>query len=348
VLAGVDAAGMTGDTGHPRPVKSFSSPPFIVHERFSTQHKQVWRSLQRPRVGSTIVSFVGDHGWALGEHGAWAKYQANEVATRVPTLIHYPGMPASVAGTSTADFFELVDLWPTVRARPGRLSALRVFHIKSTLYGAFVWARRALNSPKRRFPARAARGAGRHRRADDLPAAAGGAADADVHGGALGGGLALDAGGEAQGGGVLASGKHAKLAHKLAQLQPRTAVFTPEGMGQLASPGARNLTPFSLQYSRPSLDPGNTSDLPALMTIKFMGHTIRTASHRAAAPPARGRSQKRFLGPKDDSLHEFAAHTVSWAPAGNVRVGPPNRVRRLHRVAAIRPAHVHHRLERHR
>jgi hypothetical protein len=42
---------------------------------------------------------------------------------------------------------------PAVRALPGRLSALGVFHSKSPLYGAFVWARRALISPKRRFPA---------------------------------------------------------------------------------------------------------------------------------------------------------------------------------------------------
>ena len=34
----------------------------------------------------------------------------------------------------------------TVRARPGRLSALSVSPSKSVLYGAFVWARRALNS----------------------------------------------------------------------------------------------------------------------------------------------------------------------------------------------------------
>jgi hypothetical protein len=43
----------------------------------------------------------------------------------------------------------------TVRAHPGRLSALRVSHSKSVLYGVFVWARRALTSQKRRFPARA-------------------------------------------------------------------------------------------------------------------------------------------------------------------------------------------------
>ena len=39
----------------------------------------------------------------------------------------------------------------TVRALPGSPSAVSVFHRKSALYGAFVWARRSLNSPKRWF-----------------------------------------------------------------------------------------------------------------------------------------------------------------------------------------------------
>ena len=38
---------------------------------------------------------------------------------------------------------------------PGRLSALSIYLCKSVFYGAFVWARRALNIQKRRFPARA-------------------------------------------------------------------------------------------------------------------------------------------------------------------------------------------------
>jgi hypothetical protein len=37
----------------------------------------------------------------------------------------------------------------------GRLSTLGVFLCKSILYGAFIWARRALNSRKRRVPPRA-------------------------------------------------------------------------------------------------------------------------------------------------------------------------------------------------
>ena len=36
----------------------------------------------------------------------------------------------------------------TVRARPGRLSALSVSRSKSVLHGAFVWARRALDGRK--------------------------------------------------------------------------------------------------------------------------------------------------------------------------------------------------------
>jgi DNA topoisomerase-3 len=47
-----------------------------------------------------------------------------------------------------------LNIYP-VRARPARLSALSVSHNKSVLYSAFAWARRALNSQKRRFPARA-------------------------------------------------------------------------------------------------------------------------------------------------------------------------------------------------
>jgi hypothetical protein len=41
----------------------------------------------------------------------------------------------------------------SVRPRPERLSALSVFHSKLLLYGAFVWACRALNRPFRRFSA---------------------------------------------------------------------------------------------------------------------------------------------------------------------------------------------------
>jgi hypothetical protein len=53
----------------------------------------------------------------------------------------------------------------TLRGTPrGNLSALDVFHSKSSLCGVSVWARRALNSPSRRFSARAVPGEGQERR----------------------------------------------------------------------------------------------------------------------------------------------------------------------------------------
>ena len=43
----------------------------------------------------------------------------------------------------------------TVRAHPGRLSALSGRHSDSVWYGAFAWVRRALSIPTRWFPTRA-------------------------------------------------------------------------------------------------------------------------------------------------------------------------------------------------
>ena len=39
----------------------------------------------------TIISFWGDHGWQLGEHGEWCKHTNFEVATHAPMMIHIPG-----------------------------------------------------------------------------------------------------------------------------------------------------------------------------------------------------------------------------------------------------------------
>ena len=62
---------------------------------------------------NTIVIFMSDHGYNLGEHHCWQKLSLFEESTRVPLLISAPGFEAS-AGQSAAGIVELIDLYPTI------------------------------------------------------------------------------------------------------------------------------------------------------------------------------------------------------------------------------------------
>lgn len=61
---------------------------------------------------NTIIVLWGDHGWKLGEHGAWAKHSNVENDTRVPLLICAPGMASN--GKRSDALVELVDVYPTL------------------------------------------------------------------------------------------------------------------------------------------------------------------------------------------------------------------------------------------
>ena len=65
---------------------------------------------------NTIVILFGDHGFHLGDHGAfWAKHTNYEISTRVPFIIRSPGMSAlGTSGTMTNAPVELVDVFPTL------------------------------------------------------------------------------------------------------------------------------------------------------------------------------------------------------------------------------------------
>ncbi|KAB0345433.1 hypothetical protein FD754_022359 [Muntiacus muntjak] len=68
-------------------------------------------------ASSTIVALTSDHGWALGEHGEWAKYSNFDVTTRVPLMFYVPGRtaPLPVEGEK---FFPYLDPFDSVSEAP--------------------------------------------------------------------------------------------------------------------------------------------------------------------------------------------------------------------------------------
>jgi hypothetical protein len=107
--------------------------------------------------------------WNSNAGTAMLKQQCSKVVTQCSNRCSNPAARARRAGRRRGRHARRVPLLRVQRApgarvqrrelsapsRLGRLSGLSVCLCKSVLYGDFAWARRALDSQKRRFPARA-------------------------------------------------------------------------------------------------------------------------------------------------------------------------------------------------
>ncbi len=63
-------------------------------------------------VDNTVIVFVGDHGYHVGEHSLWGKTSNFELDARVPLMIATPRSES--AGRRTESLVELIDLFPTL------------------------------------------------------------------------------------------------------------------------------------------------------------------------------------------------------------------------------------------
>lgn len=88
---------------------------YLASVRFMDQ--QVGRLLDAmDRLGfreETIVVFVSDHGYNLGEHDCWSKVSLWEGSVRIPLIISDPGSTES-RGSTCNSITELIDLYPTL------------------------------------------------------------------------------------------------------------------------------------------------------------------------------------------------------------------------------------------
>jgi len=60
---------------------------------------------------NTIIVLWGDHGWKLGDYGAWCKHTNFEMDTNAPLMFSVPWLDRGIKTKSLAEF---VDIYPTL------------------------------------------------------------------------------------------------------------------------------------------------------------------------------------------------------------------------------------------
>lgn len=61
---------------------------------------------------NTVIVLIGDHGWNLGEHGAWCKHSILNTSIHAPMIIYDPY--SKLRGHRSDEVVEFVDIFPTI------------------------------------------------------------------------------------------------------------------------------------------------------------------------------------------------------------------------------------------
>ena len=131
------------DTEPGLPLESFRA----FYERY--RRGRLPADMQALQVHQAAASILRLGAGGRSNGGRRASERSASLVQQYRSLLDDPGAAGPSAWAKDKEVW--VEL--TVRAHPGRSSARSVSHSEYVLYGAFVWARRALKRQKRRFPA---------------------------------------------------------------------------------------------------------------------------------------------------------------------------------------------------
>jgi iduronate 2-sulfatase len=120
LVAGMDWSELRSYTGlPPKGPVSEGTMRMLIHGYYacvSYMDAQVGRVLaELDALGlreNTVVVLWGDHGWKLGDYGAWCKHTNFEIDTHVPLILSVPGQKHP--GGATSALVEFVDVYPTL------------------------------------------------------------------------------------------------------------------------------------------------------------------------------------------------------------------------------------------